>query len=106
MLSTTTLVTNINTSASVKGNGMTLGLTDGTNNYGLALASNSGSNYRIGWPDLYGTAIGTSSSASSTTTAEISKGASITTDGTKSGIIADLSNISSSITVTIWERIA
>lgn len=72
-------------SAPVVGNGMTLGLTDGTNNTGLYYSGNSTMTYR---PDVFGKPAGTSDSGSAPTTA-VSLG--VTTDGTKSGMVADLS---------------
>lgn len=71
--------------APVVGNGMTLGLTDGTNNAGLYYSGNSTMTYR---PDVFGKPAGTSNSGSSPATA-VSLG--ITTDPTKSSMIADLS---------------
>ena len=67
----------------VVGNGMTLGLTDGTNNIGLmspASGSASGLSVTI---DAYGKSVGTSQSASSL---DVRKTKGITTDPTKSGI--------------------
>ena len=76
----------------VKGNGMTIGLTNGQlnagllfNNNGLAMANSS----------TYGTNVYTASSGS-TNLAE-TRSAGLTTDGAKSGIIADLANITSSV---------
>ena len=77
----------------VYGNGMALGLTNGTNNYGLIplgvgqdqasrLAAQTGT---------YGKNIGTGTSGSNTSNA---KTLGVTTDPTKSGIVADLSSIS------------
>lgn len=71
--------------APVVGNGMTLGLTDGTNNTGLYYSGNSTMTYR---PDVFGKPAGTSDSGSAPTTA-VSLG--VTTDSTKSGMVADLS---------------
>nr|DAO76743.1 MAG TPA: tail fiber protein [Microviridae sp.] len=71
-------------SAPVVGNGMTLGLTDGTDNYGLqgtnvdSLSTGKGA---------YGTAVGTVTSAINAP----NKNLGVTTDGTKSGMVADLS---------------
>lgn len=80
----------IASSAPVLGNGMTVGLTDGTNNYGV-IAGNS----LQGWTDNYGTAVNSTSYAG--TQANTSKGIGVTTDSTKSGIIADLSNITTAL---------
>lgn len=75
----------IKKSAPVVGNGMTLGLTDGTNNTGLYYSGNSTMTYR---PDVFGKPAGTSDTSSAPTTA-VSLG--VTTDSTKSGMITDLS---------------
>lgn len=75
----------IGKSAPVVGNGMTLGLTDGTNNTGLYYSGNSTMTYR---PGVFGKPAGTSDFGSAPATA-VSLG--ITTDPTKSGMIADLS---------------
>ena len=85
----------IENTASVKGTGMTLGLTDGTNNLGLTTA-NGGNMYGVmfGRQTAYGTNAGTTGTATQGT-----NGAAIgiTTDGTKSGIFADLSDITTSL---------
>ncbi|MCQ2744037.1 MAG: hypothetical protein MJ230_04480 [bacterium] len=77
-----------NSTAPVKGNGMTLGLTNGTQNGGFTYA-NLGGVYGV-YPGqaIYGTPVGSSDSNPA-----MSTGASIgvTTDSAKSGIIADLS---------------
>lgn len=87
---TTFLVPKINPwhikkSAPVVGNGMTLGLTDGTNKAGLYYSGNSTMTYR---PDVLGKPAGTSDSGSSPATS-VSLG--VTKDPTNSGVIADLS---------------
>jgi hypothetical protein len=67
----------------VVGNGMTLGFTDGTTNYGLKVgvaATNQGLGIRT---TEYGTAVGTGSSLGGN---DIAKTVGITTDPTKSGI--------------------
>lgn len=71
--------------APVIGNGMTLGLTDGTNTGGLAGGSNG--LLSIQGPN-YSDPIGTSYKSGSV---GLSKTVSITTDPTKSGLVADLS---------------
>lgn len=77
----------------VIGNGMSLGITDGTDNGGLAYYSNG---YLLTETNKYGVNVGTSSSyAYPSTTAHTSLG--ITTDGSKSGIIADLANITTAL---------
>lgn len=83
----------ISSTAPVKGNGMTLGLTNGTNNFGIyasngALQANTGT--------TYGSNVG-STRDSSGTAADGLKTLGITTDDTKSGIISDLANITTSL---------
>lgn len=80
--------------APAKGNGMTLGLTDGTLNAGAVGVSGSASRISA-TSDLYGTNIGTTSSQGFGLTNTTSVG--ITTDSTKSGIIADLANITTAL---------
>jgi hypothetical protein len=84
------------TQAAVVGNGMTLGLTDGTN-FGGLIADNIA--LRSGGPfynDVYGDNIGTSGSTSKTSNKSIG----VTTDPEKSGIVANLPTI----TVNIFRR--
>lgn len=79
--------------ASVKGNGVTLGLTDGTNNYGLRqdtsnyIALSSGT-------AIYGTNVGDVASYGNTPN-DTTLG--ITTDSSKSGIITDFSTLTTSL---------
>lgn len=83
----------------VIGNEIAIGLTDGTTNYGLYQGSNS----LAAKDTMYGTSVGISNTAASS----ISKTMGLTTDGSKSGIVADLSNVSTTtLTVKIWERIS
>jgi len=83
---------NISSTAPVKGNGMTMGLTNGQLNAGL-LFNNTG----VGMANsgTYGTDVYTA--ASSGTNLAGTRSAGLTTDGAKSGIIADLANITSSV---------
>lgn len=74
----------IGKNAPVIGNGLTLGLTDGTDNYGLQGTSVDSLSTGKG---AYGTAVGT---ATGTINAP-NKNLGVTTDGTKSGVVADLS---------------
>lgn len=78
-----------NEQAAVVGNGMTLGLTNGSQNGGLRLGTTS--NTALIDTSLYGTQVGTSESTSSSLTRDISIG--ITTDPTKSGVITNLNTI-------------
>lgn len=77
--------------APVVGNGMTLGLTNGNTNYGLS--GWAGDTFSQVMPNLYGTTIGSVGSGSSNQSLSLG----ITTDSTKSGIIADISNITTSL---------
>lgn len=86
-----------------KGNGMTLGLTDGTNNAGLADVDISESSDTLTSRNGYGQAVGTSYSGSSSSLTQ-SKMIGITTDETKSGIVADTSSLT--LAVNIYRRTA
>lgn len=82
----------LDNNAPVVGNGMTLGLIDGTTNYGLV---QSGGNVNRLDTDTagYGVNVGSSFNGSSSS----SKTIGVTTDSTKSGIIADLASITTSL---------
>jgi len=71
----------------VVGNGMTLGLTDGTNNWGSNINNNTGSPYLITATSQYGKTVGDTSTPSGFPTTY--RVAGITTDPTKSGIIVE-----------------
>lgn len=75
--------------APVVGNGMALGITDGTKNAALYYNSNSVFNSNIGG---YGEDVGTTETASIGLTS--SKTVGITSDSTKSGMVADLTQVS------------
>lgn len=80
--------------AGVKGNGMTLGLTDGTNNTGL-YANVSSSPYLVQNNNgAYGDSVGTTHSGGALGN---NKSLGITLDPTKSGVIADLSTITTAL---------
>lgn len=72
--------------SAVVGNGMTLGLTNGTQNFGLA-GNSSTSYYLQSFTSAYGQTVGTSAGGNGTTT-NVTEG--VTTDPTKSGIVANL----------------
>ena len=74
--------------ASVVGNGMTLGLNDGTNNLGLS--TDSGTARYSAFTGTYGTPVGSTSSGTSQAQ---NKSAGVTTDPTKSGIVANLDTV-------------
>lgn len=71
------------TDNAVVGNGMTLGVTNGTTNYGVVCGAND---YYTGYTGAYGTNVGTTRSGSAMSDG---KGYGLVTDGTKSGIIVD-----------------
>ena len=85
---TPTAISNKALSGAVIGNGMTLGLTDGTNNYGFRNSGNTTYHQTTANTNLYGTDIG-----STIDTGYINNTVSlgVTTDPTKSGIIAEQS---------------
>lgn len=71
----------------VVGNGMTLGLTSGTNNFGVYGHSSSG--YLAGASALYGSTIGTSGSGANVN----GKTLGLTADAANSGLVVDTSNL-------------
>ncbi len=71
----------------VKGNGIALGFTNGTNNYGLINGSSTGLNLYSG---SYGGTNGSTGGSSNATGGNMQYG--ITTDSDKSGLIVDSSN--------------
>lgn len=73
----------------VVGNGISLGLTDGTKTYGIAGNSN---HYIEPCTALYGTTVGTSRTAGSGTPS-----LGVTTDASNSGLIGKLANVTSSL---------
>jgi len=90
----------ISSNAPVKGNGMALGFTDGNDNAGLYhrnMAYLNGSAAFQLRKDSYGSSIGTTVSSDDTTWGSTMITTGVTTDGSKSGIIADLSNITTSL---------
>lgn len=91
----TSLTLSVNTSVPVKGNGIALGLTNGTNNVGLRTTNN----YFVGKTEAYGAAVSTE--ASSSGTAGIFG---VTTDASKSGIVGTVTR--TALTVNIWKRTA
>lgn len=76
--------------ASVRGNGMSLGLTDGTSFGGLYDQSSSSTSYVNTSMDFYGQPVGTSLTSSGGLSTAKSLG--VTEDGTQSGLVADLSS--------------
>lgn len=79
--------------AGVKGNGIVLGLTNGTDNAGVGCTTASGSSYGLrAIGTLYGEPVSTGNKSGN-----IAGAFGVTTDATKSGIIADLSNITTAL---------
>ena len=84
---------------SVVGNGMTLGFTNGTDNVGI-VSNGSWSNTGLFTEGSYNQPVGTTTIGGNAKSGNFG----VTTDGTKSGIIADLSNSKTEITVNIFRR--
>ncbi len=80
------------TEAPVLGNGMALGITNGLANAGM-FASSTNTRQMLGVIDAYGSQVGTDYSESGTNTLG-SKSVGVVRDGTKSGLVADLSQAS------------
>ena len=88
-----------------KGNGMGLGLTDGSYSYGIQEATTSGATDAITCQtEGYGKNVGTKNTWSASNSAINTTVLGITTDPTKSGIIADTSSLT--LAVNIFERTA
>lgn len=97
----TKIITDVNSTAPVIGNGTVLGLTDGTNLLGIENNYTTGTGYYIQTSaNQYGASVGAATSPSSGS----NKALGVTTDGTKSGVEANIT--SSSITVNVWKRTA
>ncbi len=79
--------------APVKGNGMVLGLTNGTNNFGI-VGNTATSNNQLYDTTKYGASI---TSTSPTGSVGQNGVMGVTSDGTKSGIVADLANITTAL---------
>lgn len=75
------LKTKLASGKAIVGNGMTLGLTNGTENGGLAGYSNGSTNANIAYKDTYGVTVGNAITGTSVTAS-----LGVTTDPTKSGI--------------------
>ena len=82
-------ISGISESTPVVGNGLALGLTNGTSNY--TLGSNSSGNVPGQLNNTFGSMVGTAGSAFPVTPANVSVG--VTTDSNYSGLIAKTSNI-------------
>lgn len=80
--SASNIVTSVNTSVPIKGNGITIGVTDGTTNSGLFFGNTSGI---FNNKDLYGSNAGTPQPSANSIVNN--KSMAITTDSSKSGIV-------------------
>lgn len=96
------IVTSVDTNVPVKGNGISLGLTNGTNNFGATGRGGTYHDYELAmYTGTYGSNVGVSN-GNSTKPGSYTLG--ITTDGTKSGIVGTVTR--STLSVNIWERTA
>lgn len=94
------LITSVNTSVPVKGNGKTIGLTDGTTNYGLQ-GGFGGGEFLNAATGNYGKDINTPN----VTPRYIgNKTLGLTTDSAASGIVGTVTR--TALTVNIWKRTA
>lgn len=91
------IVTSVSNTASVQGNGMTLGMTNGTYTGGLQTNTSGTTGIR---QEIYGKDVGTAGGASFTDGTSWG----ITTDPTKSGMIANVS--SQTLQLNIFRRVA
>lgn len=103
----TTLVTSVASTAPVKGNGKSLGVTNnGTNTYSMLSGRVYSGQDRVG---LYCSATYSSSTLPATGN-EVYLGQNdllgVTTDASKSGLVADTSSLASTLTVYVWFRTA
>jgi hypothetical protein len=94
----TAIVTNVNTEVAIKGNGKTLGLTNGTQNGGLYTHGD----YIKAGTAVYNTNVGSTATTSADMTTLKTVG--LTKDASKSGVVgtATVTNL----TVNIWKRTA
>lgn len=98
----TSLTLSVNTSVPVKGNGIVLGMTNGSTNFGIR--NQGGSAYKsalTGYTGLYGGKVG---DASSGTEINTTIGVGLTTDSSKSGIIGTVTR--TQLTVNVFQRTA
>ena len=88
----------LGTNAPVIGNGMNIGLTDGTNNYGLFSDWTSSTGFVVGTNNMPGVNIGSTGGVSSGNSGHT---LGLVSDSTKSGMIADLSNASAATVASL-----
>ena len=84
----------------VVGNGLTLGFSDGNNNLGAVFWNSTAHNGNIATTSMYGANVGDVWSEVSTPVTNKAMG--ITTDPTKSGMIADTSNLGKTVTLKAY----
>jgi len=98
----TKILTDVSSTAGVVGNGIAIGLTNGTDNAGMVNIATS-SIAITGKKDYYGESV----SSSTVAVGNYALGTiGLTTDSTKSGMVADLASATTLLTVNIWERTA
>lgn len=95
------LITSVNTNVPVIGNGIALGLTDGTNNFGMTKNGTYGNNLTTRG-GAYGQNVSTKTTDSGTNVSSGNIG--LTTDSSKSGIVGTVTR--TSISVYIFKRTA
>lgn len=99
----TSLTLSVNTNAPVKGTGKTLGLTNGTENFGATSAAPTGSTSSALWAaNNLSSNVGTSTNVHNLATDKVSVG--VITDSSKSGITATVTR--KQITVNVFQRTA
>lgn len=96
------ILANISNTLPVKGDGKALGITDGTNLGGLTLYHYDGDTFLSVRNNAYGANVG--DTASTFSGWQELKAYGITTDSTKSGLVADVSSLK--LNVNIWQRTA
>ena len=95
------IVTSVNTNVPIKGNGMSLGITDGTNNFGLT-SGGTGQGYALsGRINKYGENVSTNGGTLGFSTDGVYG---VTTDSEKSGVVGTVTR--STLSVNIFERTA
>lgn len=94
------LITSVNTSVPVKGNGKTMGFTNGEYKRGLAM-NNGNLGQSSFFDNLYNVDVGTVQNGSPTNPG---KGVGLTTDSAASGIVGTVTR--TALTVNIWKRTA
>lgn len=105
-LVTSSIVTDVNTNVPVKGNGLVLGITNGTTNTGLTMAY-SADEYYTGLnlkDEIYGTSVGSSGGGSEDKGFLRNSKLGVTTDANKSGIVGTVTR--TKLTTNMWKRVA